>query len=268
MVRRSRKKRSSREDYPVGEQLKIEEGVFDTKTMVKLSRLFSKRIISVLDFITARGKEADVYIADAGESIVDEYVIVKIFRIETSAFKRRLDYIIGDPRFGHVSKNMYSVVGEWCKKEYGNLMVAGFAKVHAPKPYAFSGNVLAMEFIGEDGVPASQLKNVALKDPEKTLDAILDDMRKLYANNLVHGDVSEYNILMKGDTPYMIDFGQGVLLEHPEATTFLKRDIKNILDYFSRTYGIKKDPETGFHRNNERSELIYLLPVSGIRGFA
>ena len=254
MVRRSRKKRSSREDYPVGEQIKIEEGVFENKMMVKLGRLFSKRIISTLEFITARGKEADVYIANAGEAIVDEYVIVKIFRIETSAFKRRLDYIIGDPRFGHVSKNMYSVVNEWCKKEYGNLMVAGFAKVHAPRPSAFSGNILAMEFIGKDGVPASQLKDTKLKDPEKTLDAILGDMKKLYANDLVHGDVSEYNILMKEDIPYMIDFGQGVLLEHPEAITFLRRDVKNILDYFSRTYGIEKDADEAFAQITRAAE--------------
>ena len=155
MVRRSRKKRSSREDYPMREQLKIEEGVFENRTMLRIGKLFSKKIISSLEFITARGKEADVYIATAGSEIDSEYVIVKIFRLETAAFQKRTIYITGDPRFGKIKKNIFAVVSEWCKKEYGNLMVAEAAGVHAPMPYAFSGNVLAMEFIGSDGKPAT-----------------------------------------------------------------------------------------------------------------
>jgi RIO kinase 1 len=257
MVRRSRKKRSSREDYPTREQLKIEEGVFENRTMLRLGKLFSKRIVSRLEFITARGKEADVYIASGGDSVDADYVIVKIFRLETAAFQKRINYVLGDPRFGKIKKSPFAVVSEWCKKEYGNLMLAESAGAHVPKAYAFSGNVLAMEFIGDEatGTPSDMLKDVKLKDPDAVLGQILDDVKKLYSCELVHGDLSEYNVLMKEGTPYMIDLGQGVLLEHPEAMSFLRRDLHNIISYFAKTYGTASDEDGAFARVTDQESM-------------
>jgi serine/threonine-protein kinase RIO1 len=48
---------------------------------------------------------------------------------------------------------------------------------------------------------------------------------------------------MMGDVPYLIDVGQGLLVEHQMADEFLKRDARNILNYFKRNYGIEKDEE-------------------------
>lgn len=242
--KRSKKKRSSREDYPLREQLKIEEGVFDKRTMLKLKKLFTHNIISKLEFIIAKGKEADVYIADRGSAVPDSFVAVKIFRLETSSFEKRMDYIRGDPRFGKIKSGIYDIVSEWCKKEYGNLKIAEIARAHAPKPYLFSGNVLAMEFIGdEEGKPSKTLKAGGTKNPKETLGIILEDMRRLYSRDLVHADMSEYNILMKDDTPYIIDFGQAVVLGHPKAEEFLRRDIKVILNYFRKNYDIEKNED-------------------------
>ncbi len=246
--KRSKKKRSSREDYPIREQLKIEEGVFDNRTMLRMKKLFTHNIISKLEFIIAKGKEADVYIAGRGSAVPNDFVAVKIFRLETSSFEKRMDYIYGDPRFGKIKSGIFNIVSEWCKKEYGNLKIAEVARVHAPKPYLFSGNVLAMEFIGDEyGKPSQTLKAGGTGDPEGTLKIVLEDLKKLYKRDLVHGDVSEYNILMKEDTPYLIDFGQAVVLDHPMATEFLKRDVKVILTYFKKNYGIEKDEEKVFN---------------------
>jgi RIO kinase 1 len=239
--RRSKEKQPSREDYQLKEQLKIEEGVFDTRTVLRIGKLFNKGVVASMEFIIARGKEADVYLADAGEKIDRDFVAMKIFRLENARFQNRMRYIEGDPRFGRVKGSIFAVVAEWCKKEYANLLVAESAGVHAPRPYAFSGNVLAMEFIGEDGKPSKTLREEELEHPEKTLDAILDDVRKLYSGEIVHADLSEYNILMLGDAPYMIDFGQAVHVKHPDAMRFLERDVSNVLRYFSKRYGIEKD---------------------------
>ena len=241
MVRRSKKKRSSREDYMLREQLKIEEGVFDERTMIRMGKLFAKGIIARLGFVISTGKEADVYYAEGGKTVREKPVAVKIFRVETSNFERRMNYMVGDPRFGKVKGNVYAIVNEWCKKEFGNLKIAQVAKVHAPKPYAFNGNVLAIEFIDDKGEPARPLRQETLEDPEKVLKVILADIKKLYANDLVHGDVSEYNILMSNGTPYIIDFGQAVVLRHPKSEEFLERDVSNILGYFSKQYGIVRD---------------------------
>ena len=240
----STRKRPDRDVHMIKEQLKIEEGVFDTRTMMCLWRMFNHNIVTRLDFVLKTGKEADVYIADAGEKAQgSEYVILKIFRIETSSFPKRMDYIIGDPRFGKVKNNIHEVVNTWCKKEYGNLKAAEIAGVHAPRAYYFKGNVLAMEFIGIGGKPAKALKETVLDEPQQTLGLILADIKKLYEAELVHGDVSEYNVLMERDVPYLIDFGQAVVLNHPRAQEFLERDVHNILGYFSRRYGITRNDD-------------------------
>ena len=57
----------------------------------------------------------------------------------------------------------------------------------------------------------------------------------------MHADLSEYNIMM-GDVPYLIDFGQGVVLEHPHAKKFLERDLAIILKFFEKN-GVKRDFE-------------------------
>ncbi len=194
--RRSKKKRPSREKHMLREQLKIEQGVFDKRTMMNLRPFFTHGIISKLYFLTARGKEADIYIAEAGQGVNDNLVIVKIFRIETSSFDKRLDYIIGDPRFEKIKNGIFQIVYAWCKKEYGNLKLAQEAKINAPKPYMFSGNVLAMQFIGSNGMPASSLKETKLSNPNEMLYEIILSIKKLYKIGLVHSDISEYNILI------------------------------------------------------------------------
>jgi RIO kinase 1 len=248
MARRvGRKKRPLREEHTLKEQLKIDSGIFDDQAMIYLSKFYNKGIIGRLGFIIARGKEAEVYVAESGDAEAmkgTKYLIVKFFRVETSSFLNMTDYIFGDPRFTKVSRNKRAVITAWCKKEYGNLQIARLAGVNAPTPYMFNGSILAMEFIGsEEGVPAPQLKDILLEDPESMLDVILEQVHRLYLKELVHADLSQYNMLVKDGVPYLIDFGQAVVLRHPNAMRFLRRDVENVLNYFSKRYGITKDFE-------------------------
>ena len=255
MARRvSKRKRPEREDYMLKEALKIEEGVFDIRTMMALKKFFTKGIIGKLDFLIGNGKESSVYLADSGENIKKEFVAVKIFKIETSSFQKRSDYMIGDPRFKWIKGGLYDIINEWCKKEYSNLKIAEKANVYAPKPYMFNKNVLAMEFIENNGSIAPLLKKTKLDNPEKALRTILSDIGKLYANGLVHADISEYNILIGNkEKPYIIDFGQAVLVSHPKADAFLDRDVTNILRYFREKYAIslEEERELTFIRNGK-----------------
>lgn len=246
LVRRiGKRKKQEREEFAFKEHNKVDTGIFDERTMMYLSKFFNKGVISRLGFITARGKEADLYLAEPGAAKVvsgSKFVVLKFFRIETSSFYKMSDYIIGDPRFGRMTRSKRSVVLTWCRKEYGNLEIARSAGINAPRPYMFNGSILAMEFIGSgEGVPAPVLKYTSVDHPERVLDSVVGQVRKLYASGLVHADLSEYNILIKGGDPYMIDFGQAVVLRHPNAMAFLRRDIGNILRYFSKRYGIERD---------------------------
>jgi len=248
MARRvSRRKEPDREHHMLKEQNKIDSSIFDNKTMMFLSKFYNKGVIDKLNFITARGKEAEVYVAQPGTSEIVEgkkFVIIKFFRVETSSFLKMSDYMIGDPRFSKIRLNKTTIVKTWCRKEMGNLRIAESAGVLAPRPYMANGSILAMEFIGsEEGVPAPQLKHAIPENPKKTLDMIIEQIKMLYKKELVHADLSEYNILIHDEKPYFIDFGQGVVLKHPNAYMFLERDIVNVLNYFSKHYKIEKDPQ-------------------------
>ncbi len=244
---RSRSKRHAhpREKYMLKEQRKTDQGIFDEKTMIRLSKFFNKGIISALKSPIARGKEADIYLAEPGASGIvngQRYVLLKFFRVEASSFHNMMDYIYGDPRFERqVGTSKESIIKTWCKKEFGNLSIAAQAGVHAPVPYMFNGNIIAMQFIGEEGMIAPTMNDTKLNDPERMVDLIIDDMRKLYRHRLVHADISEYNILIWNGLPYVIDFGQAVSIKHPNAKEFLVRDVENLLKHFRKRYKIKRD---------------------------
>ena len=64
----------------------------------------------------------------------------------------------------------------------------------------------------------------------------------IYRAELVHADLSEYNILNYNEEPVIIDCGQAVLLSHPMAKEFFERDVRNMCNYF-RKRGLEKTPE-------------------------
>ncbi|MEM2539024.1 MAG: serine protein kinase RIO, partial [Candidatus Bathyarchaeia archaeon] len=149
--------------------------------------------------------------------------------------KGRLPYIIGDPRFKNVRKNLRNLVFLWAQKEFKNLNLAYEAKVRVPRPIAIRNNVLIMEFIGRNGVSAPLLKEVDLKSPERMYRMVLSHVKRLYRGaGLVHGDLSEYNIMVWRGKPVLFDFSQAVPIEHPTSDQFLLRDLENINRYFSR----------------------------------
>ncbi|MEM3555239.1 MAG: serine protein kinase RIO [Candidatus Micrarchaeia archaeon] len=243
MVRRlSKKKMPPREVKQLKERKKIESYVFDKYTLLVLWEMLNKKIIESLDYPVASGKEAVVFRATTGEKFEgeEEYVAVKVYKIETSDFVRMQEYIRGDPRFFGVKNVKREIVYAWTKKEFRNLQICEEAGVPAPAPYIFRNNVLVMEFLGEEGIPDSLLVDVGSNNPEKDCDALLEYVKKLYKRRFVHADISEFNVLMHRDVPYLIDVGQGVLLDHPKAEEFLRRDVENILRYFRR-YGIERD---------------------------
>jgi RIO kinase 1 len=151
-------------------------------------------------------------------------------------------YLVGDPRFKSLKKKRRAVVNLWCQREFKNLKIASEAGVNCPKPIAFEENVLMMSFIGEDGIAAPRLIDIELKNPSKAYVMILEDLKKLVGNGLIHGDLSAYNILF-WDKPYFIDFSHGTTIRNPLAPELLKRDLKNINSYFSKFNITLKDSE-------------------------
>jgi len=171
---------------------------------------------------------------------------IKIYRVHTSNYKKMTEYLLNDPRFRNTRRDKQSIVYSFTKKEYRNLQRAHSSGIRCPRPIAFRNNVLVMEFIGNGG-PAPTLKKSQITDPA-TLTSIcnktISDIKTLYQKaGLVHGDASEYNIIIRLSdlTPYLIDFSQSVLTSHPNSGFYLKRDIRNLTRFFSKR-GVRTMP--------------------------
>ncbi|WP_198324664.1 serine protein kinase RIO [Methanopyrus sp. KOL6] len=217
------------------EDLKVEEEVFDQYTLMTLYELSRRGYIDGLMGFVKTGKEANVVRGIRG----DELVAVKIYRVATSDFRRMWRYIRGDPRFENIGRKRHRIVYAWAEKEFKNLTRAYGAGVRCPEPIAHLNNVLIMKFIGDDeGNPYPLMKDNPPEEEyaEDVFSNILDDYRRMYRKaEIVHGDLSEYNILYRGEGDYVIiDFSQGVVLDHPIAEELLIRDLRNLIRFFER----------------------------------
>jgi RIO kinase 1 len=216
----------------IGIDRKTQDEVFDKSTLSTFEKLISDRVIDILDFPISTGKEGNVF---RGVTPDKKLVAIKVYRVSTSTFKHISKYIIGDPRFKSLSKNRRDIIHAWTKKEFKNLQRAIKVGINVPRPIKSINNVLIMEYLGSTSTPAPLMKDVFLKDPKKTFDKIIEFISKMYKKaELVHGDVSAFNVIIFNNKPYLIDFGQGVVIEHPNSLEFLKRDIHNIANYFKR----------------------------------
>lgn len=217
--------------------LSVVEEVFDKPTLLTLHYLMNSGILKCLNGVVSSGKEARIY---WGEQYDGSSVAVKIYLTVTAEFKKRLSYIIGDPRFENVKHGSSNIIMIWAQKEYRNLLTAYEAKIPVPKPLAVRRNVLVMDFIGHDGKPAPLLNEVEVNHSDYKNVIILID--KLYNNaNLVHADLSEYNIFKYGKRLILFDFGSAVDVRHPLSKEFLIRDIKNINRFFIKR-GLRVEP--------------------------
>ncbi len=209
----------------------LEEGVFDRNSLIALDRFRGKGIVRTLDYCIAEGKEANVYRATKEDKT---YTAIKIYRLRSPSFVHMNQYIEGDRRFSKIKGNSQGLIFAWTQKEYRNLEMMHDAGIRVPDPIAFKANILAMEFLGVDGVPYSRLVEVGTEDPNRDYDLIMSDVKKMREIGLVHGDLSEFNILMTDKGPYIIDCGQAVLFTHPRALEFYTRDLHTLWKYFSK----------------------------------
>jgi len=229
--REERYDRERRVRIKVGEDLETMEEVFDGRTLMTVMHMLNTGRLSELQGAMKSGKESRIY---HGIDPKGNELAVKIYLTSSSIFRQgRLKYIRGDPRFKDIPHDTRSLIDQWALKEFKNLQLAKEAGLAVPTPIYVEKNVLVMEFIGKNGVPAPHLREVPLQVASSWYDKIVEMLKDLYDKaKLVHGDLSEYNILVPDGYPMLIDFAQAVTIEHPEAREFLKRDIENLNNYF------------------------------------
>jgi RIO kinase 1 len=224
--------RESREEW------KVYKNVFDEFTIRHIFKLITQGIIEGLESPIKIGKEANVFSAVKKDGTK---VIVKIYRLHTCNFNKMYDYIRQDPRFANLKKKRREVIFAWVQREHRNLSKARAAGIRVPTPLANLYNILVLEFIGDD-VVAMQAKDDMPEDINGFFKDVVASMKKLHKAGLVHGDLSEFNILNYRGKPVFIDFSQSTMSESPNYRELLERDVRNICKFF-RKYGVKADEE-------------------------
>jgi RIO kinase 1 len=213
-----------------GDEKQTDGEVFDKKTLMVIYDFMTAGYIDSLHYPISTGKEGNVFYVTDEDG--DPFAL-KIYRTSTSTFKRVSKYIEGDPRFKGITGNRWKMIYAWTNKEYRNLQRYKENGIRVPEPIEFDKNCLLMEYIGDDKGPAPQLRNSVMKRPnvvyKEVVSFIVDGYRKAH---LVHGDLSEYNILMHKDKPILIDCGQALTADHFNAKEFLMRDIANVNRFF------------------------------------
>lgn len=217
-----------------GDRRKILDEVFDERTLKGLHKLMNEGRLSTLDFPVATGKEASVFV---GITKGADEVAVKIYRVGNATFNSIRRYIADDPRFRIIRHDRRSVIYAWAMKEYKNLLRLKEAGVSVPQPITHLENILLMEylFVGENHDPAPPMRIVRDFDAEAVYGKLRKDVRRMVKDgHLVHGDLSEYNVLLVGEQPYFIDVSQGIVLDHPQAREYLRRDAENLSKFFRK----------------------------------
>ncbi len=198
-------------------------------SLYSLKRFVKKDVVTMLGKKMGEGKESIIYncISKWGEAVI------KFHKVGYQSFKKvreKRDY--GDLHYTVLmirsARNEYNAL----KKLYG--------KVSVPKPYGWEGNAVLMELID-----AKELYKVRLKNPKDVLEYILEEVREMYALGIVHGDLSQFNILVSSEGIWIIDFPQAIDLNELEsdeemriAEEIFRRDLENILNYFKKSYNL------------------------------
>ena len=179
------------------------------------------------------GKEADIYDAINDEGM---RVAVKFHRLGRTSFRetrKKRDYI---QRRSHASWHYQSRLA--AEKEFEVQSHAYDGGVSTPHPIDQNRHVIVMDYI--DGYNLNDVD--MLDDPEGFLDDILENINITYRNELIHADLSEYNIVIqKNGRVLLIDWPQAVSIHHVNAEELLRRDVWNVLNFFKRRFKVKRD---------------------------
>ena len=175
------------------------------------------------------GKEADVFDALDPKGT---RVAVKFHRLGRTSFRqtrRKRGYMVD-----HAGWLFQSRLA--AEKEYTALKLVYAHGVAVPQPISQNRHAIVMGVI--EGGELGRWREIS--KPEKVLKEILVNVRKAYLEaGVIHADLSEYNIILQPDMHVLIiDWPQFVGVDHPNAGDLLARDVKNVLDFFSRKFGV------------------------------
>ena len=214
------------------------------KTPKRLQPLVTEGLIDEVIRQLMSGKEATVYIVRCGEEIR----CAKVYKdAKQRSFRKSVSYQEGrktknsrqaramekGTRYGRQMQEE-----AWQSAEVDALYRLAAAGVCVPQPHICHEGVLLMDLVTDaDGHPAPRLNDIELS-PAQALEfhaGLLKQVVRMLCAGIIHGDLSEYNILVGSDGPVIIDLPQAVdAAGNSNAGPMLERDVANLANYFGR----------------------------------
>jgi RIO kinase 1 len=214
------------------------------KTPKRLEPLVHEGLIDVVLHQLMSGKEATVYVVRCGR----ELRCAKVYKDANKRnFRQAALYQEGrktknsrqaramekGTRYGRKAQEE-----AWQTVEVDTLYRLASAGVRVPRPYGFFQGVVLMELLTDaEGNAAPRLNDLVL-DPERAFAyhaMLIRQVVRMLCAGVIHGDLSEYNVLVDRDGPVIIDLPQAVnAAGNNNAASMLQRDVDNITNYFSR----------------------------------
>jgi RIO kinase 1 len=214
------------------------------KTPKRLQPLVTEGLIDEVIRQLMSGKEATVYIVRCGEAIR----CAKVYKdAKQRSFRKSVSYQEGrktknsrqaramekGTRYGRQMQEE-----AWQSAEVDALYRLAAAGVRVPQPHICHEGVLLMDLVTDaDGHPAPRLNDIELS-AEEALEfhaGLLKQVVRMLCAGIIHGDLSEYNILVGSDGPVIIDLPQAVdAAGNSNAGPMLERDVANLASYFGQ----------------------------------
>jgi len=208
---------------------------YNSYDLLALNALVKGEIIDALGMPLGMGKEADVLeaLTPSGEGVA-----VKFHRLGRVSFRdtrRKREYLSGRHGVSWLYQSRLAA-----EKEHYALSLTFNAGVSVPKPIYHNRHTIVMQRI--EGRQLSEVNQ--LDDPESLLNGIIENVHKAYKSGVIHADLSEFNILVSTEGGlFIIDWPQYIPPNHPNALEILGRDVKNVLTYFKRKFGVERELE-------------------------
>lgn len=202
------------------------------------------------------GKEANVYLCRADPATELEWLAAKVYRprsmrnlrndrlyregrelaVSVSGVNRRRDSRMARALKNKSDFGVQIAHSSWILHEYGALDKLHRAGAAVPKPFATADNAILMGYVGDQLRAAPTLHEVTLPSDEvqPLFYEAIRNVELMLQHNMIHGDLSAYNILYWQGQLTLIDFPQVTMaMTNPSAYFILNRDIERICDYFA-----------------------------------
>ena len=218
-----------------------------------LERFFEEGFITEVVRPLSSGKEATIHLCRGGEFAPGhDLVALKAYRErERRDFRNHQTYtagrvVRGRPGRAIATKTRFGREVDdalWQDHEWETLRAMHGAGVAVPEPIVTFGSAILMEYLGDADGAAPQLKDLS-PDPEDARDLFDQTMREIQRmlwHNVVHGDLSAFNLLVWEGRVRVIDLPQAVdPRSNPNAWDLLERDLRNVGTWFAR-HGVELD---------------------------